>query len=881
MPFLLPLLPVPCPALTWELCLAQGKSISAPSKSKRVRAVCVRQQQALHTTTLWHGGDEAANPTATESQSQKCKAQEKVNGKLKPTSSSSTLSADQLMTKNIMRSHRNHQKPLETTTFRNLPSVAWCKDKPQQLRRRTAVLHKSFLPTHPVRPQGRNAESQSTPDRALLGITSACSQRQAEDAFPQLARIFNNLLHPSITSSQLKLHVDTSSLHCPYSGRFSCRKFPVLLNAAASPLVHHIKMPKRGLTKPPLQIPEPSNYFRLRRCFHQLRGKAILQEMRCERCHPRLEAHLHEGSAVSRLRLAPSTPCPFPISTDCTWVELEQHRPCCRGAAAGIGAWFSWAPCSQAAPDPPQFFGSNCNRKQLQFYNPAPEALEEHGTEAPERPAVTEGAQESHEYGQMRDADLILLQEERAQDRSRDPSTGKQDKKSRSAGDGHDYGTCQAAVWQPEAPELLHPNGKRPSGCRLRSKAERGTWSKARLPQSSSFTQSSKCKIQTRVPLQNCLAKGTFLLVSLSPRHLSPSHGLHAEHSRGPKSSQNREKLPVEAYSGPTNTQISVVQHHYCPTRKGGPNWQRQLAQRSSVPRSVELGRVLQNGAQLSNPSTSFTCSQNGALGERFEPQSGRITSPSQRGQFVKLYSQVASPQTAVCTHYGSDRQPGRLHPYPTGQALALGWKHRARTGPSTPQALELPRSSTASTAGGKNTGIRRTGRKGAARVPPGPPTALGTPALGRSERVSQSWGSAATGDRCSKRANPPLVALVTKLGELPTRQKVILPLLASLNTVCSAVNHPVRGAKSQRRTSRNSSSSSQLDRPQNGSEQRAGDLQAACTKYLEKHLLDFKLHILVQNMKAMCASEGFKWPMKLTRFLSIELPRDQKLLEG
>lgn len=32
------------------------------------------------------------------------------------------------------------------------------------------------------------------------------------------------------------------------------------------------------------------------------------------------------------------------------------------GAAAGIGAWFSWAPCSQAAPDPPQFFGSNCNR---------------------------------------------------------------------------------------------------------------------------------------------------------------------------------------------------------------------------------------------------------------------------------------------------------------------------------------------------------------------------------------------------------------------------------------------------------------------------------------------------------------------------------------
>lgn len=116
---------------------------------------------------------------------------------------------------------------------------------------------------------------------------------------------------------------------------------------------------------------------------------------------------------------------------------------------------------------------------------------------------------------------------------------------------------------------------------------------------------------------------------------------------------------------------------------------------------------------------------------------------------------------------------------------------------------------------------------------------------------------------------------------QLPTRQKVILPLLASLNTVCSAVNHPVRGAKSQRRTSRNSSSSSQLDRPQNGSEQRAGDLQAACTKYLEKHLLDFKLHILVQNMKAMCASEGFKWPMKLTRFLSIELPRDQKLLEG
>lgn len=107
---------------------------------------CCRQQQALHTTTLWHGGDEAANPTATESQSQKCKAQEKVNGKLKPTSSSSTLSADQLMTKNIMRSHRNHQKPLETTTFRNLPSVAWCKDKPQQLRRRTAG--GDFLESH-------------------------------------------------------------------------------------------------------------------------------------------------------------------------------------------------------------------------------------------------------------------------------------------------------------------------------------------------------------------------------------------------------------------------------------------------------------------------------------------------------------------------------------------------------------------------------------------------------------------------------------------------------------------------------------------------------------------------------------------------------------
>lgn len=66
-----------------------------------------------------------------------------------------------------------------------------------------AVLHKSFLPTHPVRPQGRNGESQSTPDRALLGITSACSQRQAEDAFPQLARIFINLLHPSIISSQV------------------------------------------------------------------------------------------------------------------------------------------------------------------------------------------------------------------------------------------------------------------------------------------------------------------------------------------------------------------------------------------------------------------------------------------------------------------------------------------------------------------------------------------------------------------------------------------------------------------------------------------------------------------------------------------------------
>lgn len=118
---------------------------------------------------------------------------------------------------------------------------------------------------------------------------------------------------------------------------------------------------------------------------------------------------------------------------------------------------------------------------------------------------------------------------------------------------------------------------------------------------------------------------------------------------------------------------------------------------------------------------------------------------------------------------------------------------------------------------------------------------------------------------------------------QLSTGQEVILLLLASLNTVCSAVsNYLVQGAKSSYRTSKNSSSSSQLDRPQHSSsEQRAGDLKAACTKYLEKHLLDLKLHILVQNMKAMCASKGLKWPMKLTQFFSAKLPRDQKLPEG
>lgn len=61
---------------------------------------------------------------------------------------------------------------------------------------------------------------------------------------------------------------------------------------------------------------------------------------------------------------------------------------------------------------------------------------------------------------------------------------------------------------------------------------------------------------------------------------------------------------------------------------------------------------------------------------------------------------------------------------------------------------------------------------------------------------------------------------------QLSTGQEVILLLLASLNTVCSAVsNYLVQGAKSSYRTSKNSSSSSQLDRPQHSSsEQRAGE---------------------------------------------------------
>lgn len=77
---------------------------------------------------------------------------------------------------------------------------------------------------------------------------------------------------------------------------------------------------------------------------------------------------------------------------------------------------------------------------------------------------------------------------------------------------------------------------------------------------------------------------------------------------------------------------------------------------------------------------------------------------------------------------------------------------------------------------------------------------------------------------------------------QLSTGQEVILLFLASLNTVCSAVsNYLVQGVKSSRRTSKNGSSSSQLHRPQHRTtEQRAGDLKAACTKYLEKHLLDF-----------------------------------------
>lgn len=59
---------------------------------------------------------------------------------------------------------------------------------------------------------------------------------------------------------------------------------------------------------------------------------------------------------------------------------------------------------------------------------------------------------------------------------------------------------------------------------------------------------------------------------------------------------------------------------------------------------------------------------------------------------------------------------------------------------------------------------------------------------------------------------------------QLSPGQEVILLLLASLDTVCSAVsNHLVQGAKSSHGTCNNSSSSSQLDRPQHGpSEQRA-----------------------------------------------------------
>jgi len=33
--------------------------------------------------------------------------------------------------------------------------------------------------------------------------------------------------------------------------------------------------------------------------------------------------------------------------------------------------------------------------------------------------------------------------------------------------------------------------------------------------------------------------------------------------------------------------------------------------------------------------------------------------------------------------------------------------------------------------------------------------------------------------------------------------------------------------------------------------------------------------------MKAVCASEGLKWPVKLIRLSSTKLPRDQKLPEG
>lgn len=52
-----------------------------------------------------------------------------------------------------------------------------------------SVLCKSFLP---LRQRGWTTVSQSSPVRAVLGTVRVCSQRQADDAFLQLAGIFFN-----------------------------------------------------------------------------------------------------------------------------------------------------------------------------------------------------------------------------------------------------------------------------------------------------------------------------------------------------------------------------------------------------------------------------------------------------------------------------------------------------------------------------------------------------------------------------------------------------------------------------------------------------------------------------------------------------------------